>query len=135
MDRGRDHRAGVNVDDLSDYRPGQRAATERGAVFPLVEAERTKHDVRELSRHLGLRTLDKPAEACASRVPHGTPVTLGVLSRVEAAESALAPSFRGLRVRHYGETARIELGLDELARALRRVTRSLPQCNRPATAT
>ena len=111
---------GVNVDDLSDYRPGQRAATERGAVFPLVEAELTKHDVRELSRHLGLRTWDKPAAAClASRVPHGTPVTLGVLSRVEAAESALrALGFRVLRVRHYGETARIELGLDELARAL-----------------
>jgi uncharacterized protein len=111
---------GVNLDDLTDYRPGQRAATERGAVFPLVEAGLAKHDVRELSRRLGLRTWDKPAAAClASRIPHGTPVTLGVLRRVEAAEATLRGlGFRVLRVRHYGDTARIELGLDELPRAL-----------------
>jgi uncharacterized protein len=111
---------GVNLDDLTDYRPGQRAAAERGAVFPLVEAGLAKHDVRELSRRLGLRTWDKPAAAClASRIPHGTPVTLGVLRRVEAAEAALRGlGFRVLRVRHYGDTARIEFGLDELPRAL-----------------
>ena len=111
---------GVNLDDLTDYRPGQRAAAERGAVFPLVEAGLAKHDVRELSRQLGLRTWDKPAAAClASRIPHGTPVTLGALQRVGAAEATLRGlGFRVLRVRHYGDTARIELGLDELPRAL-----------------
>ncbi len=111
---------GVNLDDLADFRPGQRAARERGAVFPLVDSGFAKHDVRELSRQLGLRTWDKPAAAClASRIPHGTPVTREVLNRVERAESALrALGFRVVRVRHYGESARIELGLDELGRAL-----------------
>ena len=61
---------GVNVDDLGDHRPGQRAAAEAGAVFPLVEAGFTKAMVREASRMLGLRTWDKPAAAClASRLP------------------------------------------------------------------
>jgi len=111
---------GVNLDDLADYRPGQAAARERGAVFPLVGAGLTKLAVRELSRQLGLRTWDKPAAAClASRVPHGTRVTLDVLDQVERAESALhALGFRVVRVRHYGDSARIELGLDELGRAL-----------------
>ncbi len=107
---------GVNLDDLGDHRPGQRAAEERGAVFPLVEAGFTKADVRAASRLLGLRTWDKPAAAClASRVPYGTPVTLGVLTEVAAAESGLrALGFRQLRVRHYGDLARLELPVDEL---------------------
>ena len=102
---------GVNVDDLGDHRPGQRAAAERGAVFPLVDAGFTKADVRSASQALGLRTWDKPAAAClASRVPYGTPVTLGVLSSVAAAESGLrALGFRQVRVRHYGDLARIEV--------------------------
>ncbi|MGA8297111.1 MAG: ATP-dependent sacrificial sulfur transferase LarE [Acidimicrobiales bacterium] len=113
---------GVNVDDLSEHRPGQRAAKERGAVFPLVDAEFTKGEVRELSRRLGLRTWDKPAAAClASRIPHGTPVTIAALGRVEIAESSLhALGFAQVRVRHYGDAARIELGLDELDAALAR---------------
>ncbi len=113
---------GVNLDDLGDHRPGQQAAAEAGAVFPLVEAGFTKADVREWSRRLGLRTWDKPAAAClASRLPYGTPVTLGALSSVTRAESALrAMGFAQLRVRHYGTTARIELGQDELAGALDR---------------
>jgi pyridinium-3,5-biscarboxylic acid mononucleotide sulfurtransferase len=108
---------GVNVDDLGDHRPGQRAASERGAVFPLVDAGFTKADVRAWSRHLGLRTWDKPAAAClASRLPYGTPVTLGRLATVEGAEVALrALGFRELRVRHYGDTARLEVPLDRLA--------------------
>jgi uncharacterized protein len=111
---------GVNVDDLGDHRPGQHAAAARGAVFPLVEAGFSKRDVRELSRHFGLRTWDKPAAAClASRVPYGTPVTLGVLAEVEAAETGLrALGFDALRVRHYGELARIEVPLDALDRVL-----------------
>jgi len=111
---------GVNLDDLAEHRPGQRAAAERGAVFPLVEAGLSKAAVRELSRRLSLRTWDKPAAAClASRVPHGTPVTLGVLEAVGRAESALRRlGFSELRVRHHGECARLELGPSELERAL-----------------
>lgn len=111
---------GVNLDDLGDHRPGQRAAAAAGARFPLVEAGFTKDDVRRLSRRLGLRTWDKPAAAClASRLPYGTPVTLGALSSVTRAESALrALGFRQLRVRHYGSTARLELEEDDLARAV-----------------
>jgi uncharacterized protein len=113
---------GVNVDDLGDHRPGQRAASERGAVFPLVETGFTKADIREESRNAGLRTWDKPAAAClASRLPYGTAVTLGVLRSVADAESGLrALGFRQLRVRHYGELARVELEVGELARAVDR---------------
>jgi len=111
---------GVNLDDLGDHRPGQRAAAERGAWFPLVEAGLDKQEIRQLSRLLGLRTWDKPAAAClASRVPYGTPVTLGVLGRVAAAESALRRlGFTGVRVRHYGDLARVELDSADLARAV-----------------
>jgi uncharacterized protein len=111
---------GVNVDDLGDHRPGQRAAAERGAVFPLVDVGFTKGDVREWSRTLGLRTWDKPAAAClSSRVPYGTPVTVEVLGRIERAERALrALGFRELRVRHYGDTARLEVPIDDLERVL-----------------
>lgn len=113
---------GVNVDDLGDHRPGQRAAEQRGARFPLVEAGFTKADVREASRRLGLRTWDKPAAAClASRVPYGTPVTLGVLGAVERAETSLrAMGFEALRVRHYDDLARLEVPLSDLDRVLAR---------------
>jgi uncharacterized protein len=109
---------GVNLDDVSDHRPGQKAAAERGARFPLLEAGLTKADVRALSRDLGLRTADKPAAAClASRVPYGTRVTLSVLNQVTVAESGLrALGFTALRVRHYGELARVELPLNDLGR-------------------
>ncbi len=111
---------GVNLDDLGDHRPGQRAAAERGAAFPLVDAGFTKAEVREWSRRLGLRTWDKPAAAClASRVPYGTPVTVTVLSGVARAESGLRRlGFRQLRVRHYGDVARVEVDADELASAV-----------------
>ena len=111
---------GVNLDDLGDHRPGQSAAAQRGAVFPLVEAGFTKDDVRRWSRELGLRTWDKPAAAClASRVPYGSPVTVAVLSRVERAEAALhALGFAALRVRHYDDTARLEVPLADLERVL-----------------
>jgi len=111
---------GVNVDDLADHRPGQRAALERGAVFPLVQAGFTKDDVRLVSHAMGLRTWDKPAAAClASRVPYGTPVSVEILSRVDRAEAALhGLGFRQVRVRHYGETARIEVVESELENAI-----------------
>lgn len=111
---------GVNLDDLGDHRPGQQAAAERGSAFPLVDAGFTKADVRSWSKQLGLRTWDKPAAAClSSRVPYGTPVTVTVLGRVARAESALRKlGFRQLRVRHYGDTARIELEGADLVRAV-----------------
>ena len=111
---------GVNLDDLGDHRPGQRAAVEAGAAFPLVDAGFTKDDVREASRQMGLRTWDKPAAAClASRVPYGTEVTVGILSRVERAEAALhTMGFRQCRVRHYDDTARIEVDEDVLESVL-----------------
>jgi len=111
---------GVNVDDLGDHRPGQRAAQERGAVFPLVDAGFTKDDVRAWSRTLGLRTWDKPAAAClASRVPYGTAVTVDVLGRVERAERGLHRlGFRAVRVRHYGDSARVEVPVEDLPRAV-----------------
>lgn len=111
---------GVNLDDLGDHRPGQRAAADRGAVFPLVDSGFTKAMVREASRRLGLRTWDKPAAAClSSRVPYGTSVTVGVLGRIDRAEAALvALGFHELRVRHYGDTARLEVPIDDLTRVL-----------------
>ena len=113
---------GVNLDDLGDHRPGQRAAAEAGAAFPFVDAGFTKAMVREASRALGLRTWDKPAAAClASRVPYGTTVSVSVLSRVERAEAALRRlGLRELRVRHYDDTARLEVPLADLAAVVER---------------
>jgi uncharacterized protein len=111
---------GVNTDDLGEHRPGQRAAVEAGAVFPLVEAGFSKADVRAASKMLDLRTWDKPAAAClASRVPYGTEVTVPILGRVERAEAALHRlGFAQCRVRHYGDTARIEIDLDDLTEVI-----------------
>ena len=113
---------GVNVSDLGDHRPGQEAAAADGAVFPLVEAGFTKDDIRRSSRELGLRTWDKPAAAClASRLPYGTPVTLGRLAAVEEAEAALrALGFGQLRVRHHGDAARLEVEPEALAEVVAR---------------
>ena len=115
---------GVNVDDLGDHRPGQAVASERGARFPLVEAGMTKADVRYHSRRLGLRTADKPAAAClASRIPYGSEVTVDVLTAVERAEAALRRlGFEDLRVRHYDDTARLEVPTDRLAEVVERRT-------------
>lgn len=113
---------GVNLDDVGDYRPGQQAALEAGGVFPLLQAGLTKTVVRSLSRSLGLSTWDKPANAClSSRVPQGTPVTIGLLSQIERAEQALRRlGFLELRARHYGDTCRIELAVAELKVAIER---------------
>src|SRR5437660_11602864 len=102
---------GLNVDDLNDRRPGRAAAIEYGVISPLVEANLTKIEVRELSRQFGLPTWDKPALAClSSRIPHGTPITLQALNQVDRAESYLRKlGVRQVRVRHHGDTARIEV--------------------------
>jgi uncharacterized protein len=109
---------GLIVDDLQDFRPGQRAAAEAGARAPLAEAGLTKQEVRALSRDLGLPTAELPASPClASRLPYGTPVTLEALRCVERAEAGLhALGFQELRVRHLGEGARVELAPAEMAR-------------------
>jgi uncharacterized protein len=113
---------GVNVSDLGDHRPGQQVAASAGATFPLVQAGFTKDDIRTVSKELGLRTWDKPAGAClASRLPYGTPVTLGRLEAVDAAESALhALGFGQLRVRHHGPSARLEFEAEVLGEVLAR---------------
>lgn len=113
---------GTIVDDLSDHRPGLQAAAERGVRTPLADAGFTKADVRAAARALGLENWDKPAAPClASRIPYGTPVTLGTLSQVERAEAGIRGlGFADLRVRHYGELARIEVPPADLERLLAR---------------
>jgi len=111
---------GVNLDDQGDYRPGQNAAREHGVVAPLLEAELTKAEIRDLAHQADLRLWDKPASAClSSRIEYGRPVTREALSQVEAGEDALrALGFRQFRVRHHGPICRIEIASDELSRAL-----------------
>jgi pyridinium-3,5-biscarboxylic acid mononucleotide sulfurtransferase len=109
---------GLIADDLTDFRPGHRAAAEAGVLCPLADAGMTKDDVRARSRALGLPTWDQPASPClSSRIPYGTAVTVEDLRRIETAEEALrALGFRELRVRHLGDTARIEIAPSELPR-------------------
>jgi uncharacterized protein len=111
---------GVNKDDLGDYRPGQSAARLHSVKAPLVEAELTKAEIRELSRVAGLTTWDRPASAClSSRIPYGTPVTPETVKTVETGEEALkALGFRQFRVRYHGELVRIEIAQEEMEHAL-----------------
>ena len=111
---------GVNKDDLGDYRPGQRAAMLHGVNAPLVDADLTKAEIRELSRRAGLPTWDRPAAAClSSRIPYGTPVTIGNIRTVEAGEEEIKGlGFRQFRTRFHGELVRIEIAPEELPRAL-----------------
>ena len=113
---------GVNLDDLGDHRPGQQAAAERGARFPLVEAGLDKATIRSLARSWDLEVWDRPAMPClSSRLPYGTAVSIELLSRVDRAEAALrAMGFEDVRVRHYDDTARIELPADQLGLAAER---------------
>jgi uncharacterized protein len=108
---------GTNCDDLADYRPGRKAAGEMQVRSPLLEAGFTKDDVRLLSRQLGLPTWNRQAFAClASRFPYGVEITAERLKMIEQCEEFLkAAGFRVYRVRFHGETARIELGQDEIA--------------------
>ena len=120
-DRGYEHIVyGVNVDDLSDYRPGQNAARQHEVAAPLADAGLTKAEIRELSRLAGLPTWDRPASAClSSRIPYGTPVTIQNVKTVESGEEAIkALGFHQFRVRFHGEIARIEIAPEEMARAL-----------------
>ena len=111
---------GSNMDDLDDFRPGMRAARELGVRSPLQEVGLAKAEIRLLSEALGLRTWDKPAVAClSSRFAYGDPITVEKLQRVAAAESAVRGlGFRGFRVRHHDEIARLEIPRDQFARAV-----------------
>lgn len=112
--------SGANADDVGDWRPGLRAAAEHGVLHPLLDAGVTKAAVRELARELGIPSAEKAASPClASRLPYGTAVDPAALRQVDRAELALKRLGYGvLRVRHYGELGRVELGADELSRAL-----------------
>lgn len=111
---------GMNADDRGDWRPGQRAARQRGVRAPLDEVGMTKADIRALARHLSLPIWDKPALACySSRIPYGTPVTVEALARIGRAERALRRlGFQQVRVRHHDAVARIELDPADFPRLL-----------------
>ncbi len=115
---------GMNLDDrapdVAAFRPGQQAASQHGALAPLVTAELTKAEIRTLAREAGLSVADKPASAClSSRVAYGLPVTPERLSQVERAEETLHQlGFPEVRVRHHGDLARIEIARKDLTRAL-----------------
>ena len=111
---------GVNKDDTHDFRPGHKAAQKHQVRAPLLEADLVKAEIRALSRIAGLPTWDRPAAAClSSRIPYGTEVTRENIKLVERGEEAIAAlGFRVFRVRYHGQLARIEIGQDELHRAL-----------------
>ena len=108
---------GSNFDDLGDYRPGTKAAEEAGVRSPLQEAGLTKQEIRNLARELDLRNWDKPSDPClASRFPCGVPITETALRLVERAEDFLHDmSIRQVRVRHYGELAKIEVDPQDIS--------------------
>ncbi|HTF64057.1 MAG TPA: ATP-dependent sacrificial sulfur transferase LarE, partial [Edaphobacter sp.] len=119
--RGFAHLAyGMNLDDRGEFRPGQQAASQHHALAPLVTAQLTKAEIRQLAHEAGLELWDKPASAClSSRIEYGRPVTRENLAQVEQAEEALhALGFRQVRVRHHGELARIEIARPDMPRAL-----------------
>ena len=121
---------GSNADDRGDYRPGRQAAREFGVRSPLDDVGLTKSEIRELSHRAGLGSWDEPASAClSSRIPYHSEVTDAKLRMIERAEDAIrAHGFRVCRVRHHDQAqgsagrsaplARLEIGRDELARAL-----------------
>jgi uncharacterized protein len=110
---------GANADDEGDYRPGRKAAKELEVVSPLSLAGVSKAEVRDLAKHLGLPSWDKPALAClSSRFPYGQEITAEKLAQVARAEEFLREQgFRQVRVRHHGEIARLEVGPKEMERA------------------
>ena len=119
-DRGAVVVDGNNADDRGDYRPGRQAAREFGVRSPLDEVNLGKAEIREFSRLAGLPTWDEPASAClSSRIPYHNEVTDEKLRTIERAEQALRDlGFRVCRVRHHDALARVEIGRDEMPRAL-----------------
>ena len=125
-ERGIAHVAhGANMDDLTDYRPGLTAAKESGIMAPLMDAGLNKAEIRFLAKEMGLLEWDKPAMAClASRFPYGSPITEKGLQMVEDAETTLWDrGFWGVRVRHHGSVARIEIPAGDMERMMAGETR------------
>ena len=110
---------GANFDDLADFRPGHRAASEMKVRKPLQEVGLTKAEIRELSKQMGLPTWKKPAYAClASRIPYGRTITAEALARIDQAESFLISlGFQEIRVRDHFPVARLEIGQADLEQA------------------
>lgn len=113
---------GSNYDDISDFRPGMKAAKELGVISPLKEAMLTKQEIRLLSREMGLKTWNKPSFAClSSRIPYGQVITREKLNAIDLAEEYLINlGFTQVRVRHHGDVARIELLPEEMKKLLDR---------------
>ncbi len=113
---------GANLDDLADFRPGHRAASELKVRKPLQEVGLTKEEIRGLSKEMGLSTWKKPAYAClASRIPYGRKITVEALARIDAAERFLRSlGFEEMRVRDHFPVARLEIAPDDLERAWQR---------------
>ena len=107
---------GMNVDDIGDFRPGQKAAAQHNVLAPLAEVGLTKAEIRELARQADLSVWDRPAAAClSSRIAYGLPVTPETLDRIEQGEAFLASlGLRQFRVRHHGEIARVEIARAEM---------------------
>jgi uncharacterized protein len=107
---------GTNYDDLDDFRPGRKAAVELGVRSPLLEVGLTKEEIRALSRNMGLHNWEKPSSPClATRLPHGTPITLDLLTLIDKAEQSLAKlGLTQFRVRHHGPIARIEASPNDM---------------------
>jgi len=108
---------GSNFDDITDYRPGSRAAKEFGVISPLKEAGLTKNDIRALSKEMSLPTWDKAASPClASRVPYGQVITPEKLTRIGQSEEYLRSfGIKELRVRDHDDVARIEVPADKIS--------------------
>lgn len=111
---------GSNLDDMDDYRQGRKACVEQKVISPLLMAELTKNEIRELSRRLHLPTHDKPAFAClSSRIPYGTPIMIDILKKIELSEDFIRGlGMRQVRVRYHGNVARIEVENDELTKVI-----------------
>ena len=107
--------SGTQLDDLGDARPGLRAAEEHGVKSPLVEAGFTKQEVRRWAEKIGLEIWAKPASPClSSRIPHGDEITAAKLRQIETGENFLKDcGFKIVRLRHFGNKARVELGAEE----------------------
>jgi uncharacterized protein len=109
---------GANLDDLDDHRPGMQAAKKLGVRAPMIEAQLTKQEIRELARERGLSNWDKPSLAClSSRFQYGDNITADKLRQVDAAEAFVRSlGFRQFRVRHHERLARLEIARDEMPR-------------------
>ncbi|HAU30710.1 MAG TPA: ATP-dependent sacrificial sulfur transferase LarE [Desulfotomaculum sp.] len=111
---------GSNLDDQKDYRPGSRALKELGIRSPLIEAGFTKEEIRKCAKESGFSFWNKPSSAClASRVPYGIPISKETLDAIDRAEELLRIfGFSQVRVRHHGNTARIEIQISEIEKLI-----------------